>query len=225
MKILIVEHDALLLQGLILALEGEGYVCEGVATRREAETHLASGLCQLVILDLGLPDGAGLYLLSHLCHQIKRLPVLIITAGDAVDERIAGLEAGADDDIIKPFSNQELLARVHKLTHSGIRGRQQVVVDDLRLEMKYRQIFMNDRALEITPKEYVILARLMMSVGNPVHRDTLCEDIYQRRSQPTTNVLEVHIHNLREKIGKERIRTVRSFGYALIRQGEKDKTS
>ncbi len=219
MKILIVEDDALLLQGLVLALEDEGYICDGVTTIREAEAHLMNGLYSLLVLDLGLPDEDGLHFLLRLRRQKKTEPVLILTARDTVTDRIAGLDAGADDYLIKPFSLDELLARIRALIRRYVnQGDSRLSLGNLTLDMTHRQIYLTDHLLDLTPKEYAILCRLMLKAGNPVHREILYQDIYNYDTEPSTNTLEVHIHNLRDKIGKSAIRTVRGFGYALVQQ-------
>ena len=218
MKILIVEDDALLLQGLVMALEGEGYVCDGVATSRAAEAALASSLYSLLILDLGLPDEDGLRLLLRLRRQKKMYPVLILTARDTVGDRITGLDAGADDYLIKPFALDELLARIRALIRRDVnQGDSQLTFGQLALDMTHRQIHLAGRLLDLTPKEYAILSRLMLKAGQPVHREILYNDIYNWETEPSTNTLEVHIHNLRDKIGRAAIRTVRGFGYALLK--------
>lgn len=224
MKVLIVEDDALLLQGLVLALEGEGYVCDGVATAREAEANLASGLYSLLVLDLGLPDEDGLHLLVRLRRQKMMLPVLVLTARDTVNERIAGLDAGADDYLVKPFALDELLARLRALIRRHVnQGDNLVVVGHLTLDMTHRQIFVAGEPLDLTPKEYALLSRLMLKAGHPVHREILYNDLYNWDSEPSTNTLEVHIHNLRDKIGKSLIRTVRGFGYALMKTDDQNE--
>jgi len=216
MKILIVEDDALLLQGLVLALEGTGYVCDAVSTVRSAEAHLASGLYSLIVLDVGLPDEDGLHFLQRLRRQKQMQPVLILTARDTIDERIAGLDAGADDYLIKPFALDELLARIRALIRRHVnQGDTRVEVGNLSLDMTHRQIHLDHALLDLTPKEFSILSRLMLKAGHPVHRELLYQDIYNFDNEPSTNTLEVHIHNLRDKIGKSMIRTVRGFGYAL----------
>ncbi|MCT4703837.1 two-component system response regulator PmrA [Enterobacteriaceae bacterium H20N1] len=221
MKILVVEDDILLQQGLLLALEGEGYVCDGVTTIHEAEASMASSLYSLLILDLGLPDEDGLHFLLRQRRQKKMQPVLILTARDSVNDRIAGLDAGADDYLIKPFALDELLARIRALIRRHVnQGDSKIIFGDLVLDMTHRQIFHEEEPLNLTPKEYSILSRLLLKAGNPVHREILYNDIYNWETEPSTNTLEVHIHNLRDKIGKSSIRTIRGFGYALIKSGE-----
>ncbi|MEG3136127.1 two-component system response regulator PmrA [Rouxiella sp. T17] len=218
MKILIVEDDALLLQGLILALQGERYLCDGVTTIRDAEAALNSGLYSLLILDLGLPDEDGLHFLQRQRRQKKAMPVLILTARDTVSERIAGLDAGADDYLVKPFALDELLARIRALIRRHVnQGDDRVVAGNLSLDMAHRQIHLADKLLDLPPKEYAILARLMLKAGQPVHREILYNDIYSWDTEPLTNTLEVYIHNLRDKIGKSAIGTVRGFGYTLVK--------
>lgn len=218
MKILIVEDDALLLQGLILAMQSEGYACDGVSTGREAMLCLGSGHYSLIVLDLGLPDEDGLHLLQRLRREKVSLPVLILTARDTVEDRICGLDAGADDYLIKPFALEELNARIRALLrrHNN-QGDSEIVVDDLRLNVNTRQVWLAGHSMDLTPKEYALLSRLMLKAGSPVHREILYNDIYNWDNEPATNTLEVHIHNLRDKIGKDRIRTVRGFGYQLIK--------
>lgn len=218
MKILIVEDDALLLQGLILAMQAEGYACDGVSTSREAMLGLASGHYSLIVLDLGLPDEDGLHLLQRLRREKVSLPVLILTARDTVEDRICGLDAGADDYLIKPFALEELNARIRALLRrQHNQGDSEITVDDLRLNVNTRQVWLAGQSMDLTPKEYALLSRLMLKAGSPVHREILYNDIYNWDNEPATNTLEVHIHNLRDKIGKDRIRTVRGFGYQLIK--------
>ncbi|MDU5689860.1 MAG: response regulator transcription factor [Citrobacter freundii] len=192
MKILIVEDDTLLLQGLILAAQTEGYACDGVSTARAAEQCLESGHYSLVVLDLGLPDEDGLHFLNRIRQKKYTVPVLILTARDTVKDRVSGLDVGADDYLVKPFALEELHARIRALLrrHNN-QGESELI-------------------------EYALLSRLMLKAGSPVHREILYNDIYSWDNEPSTNTLEVHIHNLRDKVGKSRIRTVRGFGYMLV---------
>ncbi|EFX8307508.1 response regulator [Shigella sonnei] len=175
MKILIVEDDTLLLQGLILAAQTEGYTCDGVTTARMAEQSLEAGHYSLVVLDLGLPDEDGLHFLARIRALLRR------------------------------HNNQ---------------GESELIVGNLTLNMGRRQVWMGGEELILTPKEYALLSRLMLKAGSPVHREILYNDIYNWDNEPSTNTLEVHIHNLRDKVGKARIRTVRGFGYMLVANEE-----
>ena len=199
-RILIVEDDTLLLQGLILAAQTEGYACDGVSTARMAEQSLEAGHYSLVVLDLGLPDEDGLHFLARIRQKKYTLPVLILTARDTLTDKIAGLDVGADDYLVKPFALEELHARIRALLR--------------------RHNNQGEEELILTPKEYALLSRLMLKAGSPVHREILYNDIYNWDNEPSTNTLEVHIHNLRDKVGKARIRTVRGFGYMLVANEE-----
>lgn len=217
MKALIVEDDELLLQGLVIALERKGYICDAVSTVRIAEASLQSGHYSLIILDLGLPDDDGINFLLRLRQNKISVPVLILTARDSVNDRIIGLDAGADDYLLKPFSLDELLARVRALIRRHLNeGDETLNVGEFSLNISNKQICFAGKALELTPKEYAILSRLMFKAGQPVHREVLFNDIYNWSTEPATNTLEVHIHNLREKIGRSFIKTTRGFGYTLV---------
>ena len=216
MKILVVEDDTLLLQGLILAMQSEGYACDGVATAQQAALSLANGHYSLVVLDLGLPDEDGLHFLSRMRREKMTQPVLILTARDTLEDRVSGLDTGADDYLVKPFALEELNARIRALLRRNLnQGDNEVTVENLRLNVTRRQVWLDGELLELTPKEYALLSRLMLKAGSPVHREILYNDIYNWDNEPATNTLEVHIHNLRDKVGKARIRTVRGFGYQL----------
>ncbi len=199
MKILIVEDDTLLLQGLILAAQTEGYACDGVTTARMAEQSLEAGHYSLVVLDLGLPDEDGLHFLARIRQKKYTLPVLILTARDTLTDKIAGLDVGADDYLVKPFALEELHARIRALLrrHNN-QGESELIVGNLTLNMGRRQVWMGGEELILTPKEYALLSRLMLKAGSPVHREILYNDIYNWDNEPSTNTLEVHIHNLRD---------------------------
>lgn len=171
MKILIVEDDTLLLQGLILAAQTEGYACDGVSTARMAEQSLEAGHYSLVVLDLGLPDEDGLHFLARIRQKKYTLPVLILTARDTLTDKIAGLDVGADDYLVKPFALEELHARIRALLrrHNN-QGESELNVGNLTLNMGRRQVWMSGEELILTPKEYALLSRLMLKAGSPVHR-------------------------------------------------------
>ncbi|CQD32043.1 two-component system response regulator PmrA [Yersinia mollaretii] len=219
MKLLIVEDDELLQRGIAMALTNEGYACDCTGTAAEAQSLLQSSQYSMVILDLGLPDQDGAVLLRQWRRQHVTLPVLILTARDALEDRVDGLDAGADDYLIKPFALAELLARVRALIRR-YQGQSDNLVqqDDLSLNLSTQQVCLQDQPLEITPKEFAILSRLIMRAGQTVNRELLQQDLYTWNDDLGSNTLEVHIHNLRRKLGKDRIRTVRGIGYRLEAQ-------
>ncbi|NDL65814.1 two-component system response regulator PmrA [Acerihabitans arboris] len=221
MKILIIEDDKLLRDGLRMALQQEGYASDSAGNLREAENFMASTAYSLAILDLGLPDGDGMSLLNLWRRAGNDVPVLILTARDGVDERVRGLNLGADDYLVKPFALSELLARVRAIIrrHQG-KSNNQLWVDNISLDLTSHEVTLDGKIIELTPKEFAILSRLMLRAGHRIHREILHQDLYNWDDDPSSNSLEVHIHNLRAKIGKERIRTLRGFGYLLTKTAE-----
>ncbi|MBL5923369.1 two-component system response regulator PmrA [Lelliottia amnigena] len=216
MKLLIVEDDLLLQEGLALGLANEGYALDCAATAAEADSLIQSGEYSLVILDLGLPDKDGATLLSQWRRRGVDNPVLILTARDAIEDRIHGLDSGADDYLVKPFALAELQARARALIRRYQGHSDNLVADgDLTLNLQTQQVLCNSHPVEVTPKEFALLTRLIMRSGQTVHRETLQQDIYSWQDDPGSNTLEVHIHNLRRKLGKDRIKTVRGVGYRL----------
>ena len=216
MKILIVEDDVLLQEGIALALSSEGYAIDCADKAAQADALLHSGQYSLAVLDLGLPDADGADLLRRWRRQNIDLPVLILTARDALEDRVNGLDAGADDYLVKPFALAELKARVRALIrryqgHSD----NQICHGDLTLNLSSLQVSVDNQPVEVTPKEFALLSRLLMRIGQTVHRETLQQDIYSWQDDNGSNALEVHIHNLRRKLGKDRIKTVRGVGYRL----------
>lgn len=219
MKLLIVEDDPLLRQGLERALLKEDYVVDSAETLKEARAFLAveESHYSAILLDLGLPDGDGLTLLSDLRQRENQLPILIITARDTVDDRVIGLDAGADDYLLKPFALAELYARLRAIIrrHCGV-ANNQLEIADFQLDLTQKEIRLKGSILDLTVREYLILSRLLLKYGQVVAREFLQQDLYSWQDQLGSNTLEVYIHRLRQKVGRERIETVRGFGYQLI---------
>lgn len=219
MKLLIVEDDLLLQEGLSLALANEGYALDCAVTAAEADSLIQSGEYSLVILDLGLPDKDGATLLSQWRRRGISNPVLILTARDSLEDRINGLDSGADDYLVKPFALAELQARARALIRRYQGHSDNLLTDgDITLNLQTQQVLRSAQPVEVTPKEFALLTRLIMRSGQTVHRETLQQDIYSWQDDPGSNTLEVHIHNLRRKLGKDRIKTVRGVGYRLESQ-------
>jgi two-component system, OmpR family, response regulator BasR len=215
-KLLIVEDDELLLQGLAMALASEGYACDSALNAAEANALIVSSQYSMVILDLGLPDLDGASLLRQWRRQHIDLPVLILTARDALEDRVDGLDAGADDYLVKPFALVELKARVRALIRRYQGHSDNLLqLDDLTLNLSSQQVYVQQQPVDVTPKEFAILSRLMMRAGQTVNRELLQQDLYTWNDDLGSNTLEVHVHNLRRKLGKDRIRTVRGIGYRL----------
>lgn len=219
MKILIVEDDELIQQGLAKALANESYACDCAATAAQAKSLVQVGQYSLIILDLGLPDQDGASLFRQWRRSGVDVPVLILTARDAIEDRVGGLDAGADDYLVKPFALVELQARVRALIRR-FQGHSDnlLQVENIILNLSTQQVTFEGQQIELTPKEFALLSRLMMRAGQTVNREILQQDLYSWQDDLSSNTLEVHIHNLRRKLGKERIKTVRSVGYRLESQ-------
>ena len=216
MKILVVEDDTLLRQGLQQALGQEQYSCDVAVNCAEAESLIKVSEYGLIILDLGLPDGDGMSLLKRWRQQGMVQPVLILTARDALDERVAGLDRGADDYMVKPFALAELLARVRALLRRDQKlASNQIISGDLMLDLQQKTVTLAGVPVVLTRREFALLRRLLMQAGKLVSRERLQEDIYDWQDDIGSNALEVHIHHLRRKLGTTRIRTVRGEGYCL----------
>lgn len=221
MKILLIEDDLDLGNGVRIALSGQGMDVVWVRTLEDATRSLEQGGCDLVLLDLGLPDGDGLQLLARLRQgraqkDSSGLPVLILSARDAVEDRLSGLDGGADDYLVKPFVLAELLSRVRALARRsyGFDG-ETIAVRGLQLHAPTRRVSVEGRAVELTASEYALLKTLMMRTDRVQTRRLLEEQTLPGSLTNASNTLDVHMANLRRKIGDGYIRTVRGVGYVI----------
>jgi two-component system OmpR family response regulator len=218
MRILIAEDDQVLADGLLRALRGSGYAVDQVATGTEADAAVASHEFDLLILDLGLPKIGGLEVLRRLRARGSALPVLILTAADSVEQRVTGLDVGADDYMAKPFSLQELEARVRALTRRGLGTASSIIRHGpLTFDATGRVAYLDDQMVELSARELSLLEVLLQRAGRLVSKDQLVERLCEWGEEVSTNAIEVYIHRLRKKIerGPVRIATVRGLGYCL----------
>lgn len=217
MRILLVEDDLMLGDALRRSLKQEGITTDWVRDSEEAELALATEKYSLLLLDLGLPGKGGLDLLAGLRGRANALPVIILTARDAVSDRIKGLDAGADDYLVKPFDPDELAARIRALQRRQA-GRISPLIEfgTLVLNPATRDLFCRGERVYLSAREYVILVALMERPGAMLSRTSLSERLYGWGEEVESNAVEVHIHNLRKKIGAKQIRTVRGVGYMLV---------
>ena len=218
MRILIAEDDQVLADGLLRALRGSGYAVDQVATGTEADAAVASHEFDLLILDLGLPRMSGLEVLKRLRARGSALPVLILTAADSVEQRVTGLDLGADDYMAKPFSLQELEARVRALTRRGLGTASSIIRHGpLTFDATGRVAYLDDQMVELSARELSLLEVLLQRAGRLVSKDQLVERLCEWGEEVSTNAIEVYIHRLRKKIerGPVRIATVRGLGYCL----------
>jgi two-component system OmpR family response regulator/two-component system response regulator QseB len=218
MRVLVVEDDPLLGRGVQAGLEQAGFAADWVRDGVAAEASLAGTQYAAVVLDLGLPRLAGLELLGRLRSRRDRTPVLILTARDALDDRVRGLDAGADDYMVKPFQFEELAARLRALVRRA-HGEAAPVLDaaGVTLDPGTRSVTWQGRPVELPAREFEVLQELMLNAGRVLSREHLQERVYRWGEEVGSNAIDVHIHHLRRKLAPELIRTIRGVGYVLQR--------
>ena len=215
-SLLLIEDDPQLGRALRLALGDAGHGATWARSLEEGDLHLLTQRFDGVLLDLGLPDGSGLEVLRRLRRRGDRTPVLILTARDAVEDRVRGLDEGADDYLPKPFAIPELLSRVRALLRRSAGFASRVWhVGDLSLDPEARSLARNGAPVHLSPREFQLLLMLARQAGRVVSRVQLEEGMSELGEEPESNAIEVHIHHLRKKLGSARIRTVRGLGYLL----------
>lgn len=216
MRILLVEDDELLGAGICDALERSRHGVEWVTDGRHALAALRASIFDLVLLDLGLPGMDGIEVLRSLRAGGGRTPVLVLSARDAAPQRVLGLDAGADDYLVKPFDVDELLARVRALERRN-RGAAVNVIEhgQLRLDPASHSVTWEGRAVPLQRREYMLLEKLLQSAGQVLSRAQLEESVYGWDGGIESNSLDVHIHRLRRKLYPGVIRTVRGVGFVI----------
>ncbi|HSO07161.1 MAG TPA: response regulator [Pelomicrobium sp.] len=216
MRLLLVEDDVMVGEAVRKGLKLDGFTVDWVRDGIQAETALADHAYDLLLLDLGLPRRDGLALLESLRRGGNDIPTLIITARDAVADRVRGLDAGADDYVVKPFDLDELTARVRALARRrGGRGQPQLSVGALTLDPARREVSLHGENVAVSPREFALLAALMENPGAVLSKETLEQRLYGWGEEVESNAVEVHVHNLRRKLGAQLIRTVRGMGYRI----------
>src|SRR5690606_706330 len=219
MRLLLVEDDKALGEGLRLGLRQEGYTVDWLEDGASALHALLSEDFDLLVLDLGLPRMSGLQVLRELRRSGSALPVLILPARDATEDRIAGLDAGADDYLVKPFALDELKARLRALLRRSA-GRAELRIEHagVSLDPSSQQVSYQGKPVPMTPKEYLLLHELLSQPGKVLTRERLAQLLYGWDEEAESNTLEVHIHHLRKKLFSSLIRTVRGVGYLVEEQ-------
>ncbi|MDI6750541.1 MAG: response regulator [Rhodocyclaceae bacterium] len=216
MRILLAEDDPHLGDGLMVGLRQEGYAVDWVKDGAAADLALKTEAYDLLVLDLGLPRQTGMEVLAALRARGQSLPVLILTARDATSDKVQGLDAGADDYLVKPVDLDELAARVRALLRRAAgRSQPQLCLGDLTLDPAARQVTLAGKPVELSAREFALLQVLLENAGRVMTRAQLEASLYGWRDEPDSNALEVHIHHLRKKLGAERIKTLRSIGYTM----------
>ena len=216
MQLLLVEDDQPLADSLRQALQKAGYAVNHVDNGNSALHTLKVERPDILILDIGLPDIDGLSVLKKLRVSDKTLPVLLLTARDSVDEKVAGLDSGADDYLAKPFEMSELVARLRVLERrlSTVKT-SEITIGPVSLDTLEQSVTFEGQGIEIARKEYMLLKSLMENTGRVMTRSTLESHLYSWGEEVSSNTIEVHIHHLRKKFGNEFITTIRGVGYKL----------
>lgn len=217
MRLLLVEDDSMIGRALRQGLGDVGYVVDWVTDGHAAEIALGNGVYDLVVLDLGLPGKDGMSVLRELRRRRDTVPVLILTARDAVADRVAGLNEGADDYVLKPFDLDELVARVRALLRrrSGSGG-PLLECGDLVVDPVGREARLHGEPVALSAKEFALLETLMQRPGAVLSREQLEDALYGWEREVGSNAVEVHLHNLRRKLGADFIRNVRGVGYKVV---------
>lgn len=216
MRILLVEDDPQLGDGLSVGLRQAGFAVDWLQDGRAADHALQSERFDLVVLDLGLPGIDGMQVLQVARQRGLRAPVLVLTARDATGDKIAGLDAGADDYLVKPVDLDELAARLRALLRRSA-GRAAPVLQrgDLQLDPAARSVSLAGQPIDLPAREFALLQLLLENAGRVLSRSQIEQSLYGWREEPDSNALEVHIHHLRKKLGSELIRTLRGVGYTI----------
>ncbi|MBT5008141.1 MAG: response regulator transcription factor [Halieaceae bacterium] len=218
MQILLVEDDASLAAGLKSALDREGFSANHVSSGREALTAAKTDRPDIIVLDLGLPDMDGLDVLALLQKLDEPIPVLVLTARDSLDDKIIGLNRGADDYLAKPFDMQELAARLRVFERRlSTANTSTISIGGVELDTSAHSVIVSGAVVEFPRREYMLLKTLMESAGKVLTREALENRLYSWGEEVSSNALEVHIHHLRKKLPGNMIKTVRGIGYTVAR--------
>jgi DNA-binding response OmpR family regulator len=216
MRLLLVEDDTMIGRAMRQGLSNAGFTVDWVTDGHAAALALANGVYDLAVLDLGLPAKDGMSLLGELRARRDPLPVLVVTARDAIADRVAGLNAGADDYVLKPFDLDELVARVRALLrrHAG-GGTPLMEYGKLLLDSVRREVRKDGQEIHLSAREFALLEALMQRPGSVLSRQQLEDAVYGWGEEVGSNAVEVHLHKLRRKLGPETIRNVRGVGYKV----------
>lgn len=219
MRLLLVEDDPMIGRNIQTGLRHDGYTVDWVQDGISAETALADQVYELLLLDLGLPRKSGLEVIKSLRRQKNAIPILVLTARDAVTDRVIGLDAGADDYLVKPFDLDELSARIRAL-HRRSAGRAESVLEHgaLRLNPATHEVQLDGQAVNLSKREFTLLHIFMEKPGTPLSRSQLEDRLYGWGEEVESNAVEVYIHGLRQKLGSHWIVNIRGIGYMIPKQ-------
>lgn len=220
MRLLLAEDDSMIGQSIRDGLQLDGFVVDWVQDGEQAKQALTQVSTEyaLLLLDLGLPRLAGLELLTLLRKSGNTIPVLILTARDALSDRVAGLNSGADDYLVKPFALEELVARIHALIRrSAGRGSSDIEYGALRINPLNHEVWLRNALIDLSPREFALLHALLEQPGAVLSRAQLEERLYGWGQEVASNAVDVHLHNLRRKLGADIIFNVRGVGFKVVK--------
>lgn len=221
MRVLLIEDDELIAHGILAGLRAHGLIADAVTTASQGAAAISNLHCDVVILDLGLPDEDGASLLARIRAKGFAVPVLVLSARDTVEDRVALLRAGADDYLLKPFDLDELIARLHALSRRvGGRSVDLIVEGPLCLDPASGDVRLNGNPVALSRREFALLAALLHSRGRVLSPAQLKDRLYDFSEEIESNALSVHIHHLRRKLGPGLIETVRGMGYRFGSAGQ-----
>jgi DNA-binding response OmpR family regulator len=216
MRVLLIEDDPMIGDSVRTSLRLDGYAVDWVRTSRAADTALANEHFDLVLLDLGLPDKDGIEVLRNLRLHRRNTAVIIITARDGIDDRIKGLDAGADDYMVKPFDLDELAARMRSaLRRSAGHAEPEMEILGVRLNPATKEVQRDGKPIMLSSREYAIVEALMLRPGAILSRAQLEDRMYGWREEIESNAIEVYIHGIRRKLGQQFIQNIRGVGYFI----------
>jgi DNA-binding response OmpR family regulator len=218
MRLLLVEDDALLGEGLQAGLRRAGFAVEWLQDGQAADSAVQTERFAAIVLDLGLPRLGGLELLKRLRGRLDRTPVLVLTSRDLVEDRIRGLDEGADDYVIKPVATGELAARIRALIRrSQGEAAGLFTVGDVSLDPASHQVHLGGQPVDLSPREFAVLHELLLSAGRVLTKQQLESRLYEWDQSLESNAIEVHVHHLRRKLRPDVITTIRGVGYLIRR--------
>lgn len=216
MRVLLVEDDLMIGESLSEALQDEAYTVDWVKDGRQAILTLKVQSYDIILLDLGLPEVDGMGVLTAMRDAKIDTPVLILTARDQLKDRIAGLDSGADDYVVKPFELGEVFARMRVLIRRAQgKADNQVTVGNLTLDTAHKRVMMEGKPIDLTAKEYMLLTTFMLSPEKVMSKNELEDSLYGWGGEVESNAIEFLIHSLRKKVGQDRIKNVRGLGWYI----------
>jgi len=222
MRLLLVEDDPLIASGIVAGLKIQGYHVDHCITGQQAEAAIQSDQFAAIIFDLGLPDGLAIPVIQRLKKQGLSTPILVLTAWDQIERKVAALDAGADDYMVKPFDLRELEARIRALVRrQQTRTHDQLEYGQLRMDLIEQRAEFRGQPLQLTQREWLLLKEFMLHPKRIISREKLESVCYGWEGEIESNTVEVHIHNLRKKTDKQLIRNIRGMGYMLTHEQDR----